>query len=74
MGWEVSAVIVVVFLAIIFGLVAQSRLAGKFKALDDVNKEQVKKTEKLEDDFEKFRGKLGRNVKRKLRSQPKGDA
>ena len=74
MGWETTAVIVVVFLAIIFGLVAQSRLAGKFKALDEVNKAQVKKTEKLEDDFEKFRGKLGRNVLRKLRKPGKGDA
>ena len=74
MGWEITAVILVVVLALIAGLVMQSRLAGKFKALDKVNKEQVKKTEKLESDFEKFRGKLGRNVRRKLRKPDEGDA
>ncbi len=74
MGWEVSAAIVVVMLSVIVGLVIQAKRAAKYKERDRANDAEDKQVEKLEDDFWRFRGSLGRNVRRKLRGQPKGDA
>ncbi len=62
-----------VMLAIISGLVIQAKRAAKYKERDRANEAEDKQVEKLEDDFEGFRGSLGRNVRSKLR-KPKGDA
>ncbi len=74
MGWEVTAAIVVVMLAIIAGLVMQTKRAAKYKERDRERKAEDDITKGLEEDVEKFRGGLGRNVRRKLRKQSKGSS
>ena len=71
--WELSAAIVVVVLVALGLLVWKSGSVERYKQRVRLRDAADKQTEKLEGDFQKFRGKLGRNVRRRL-SKPKGDA